>query len=190
MNKNILGTISISKKASKLLAGADVVFTGLEDNKARLVLVSNDCSPKTLKPIAQLAKTRGVAVMTIPCTKEELGSACAKSVCAVVAITDTGLATSIGKKLADTSKENEEISKVLNLKLKRKIEREERKSDPSKVREKKPKTSYQWSKEIKKEKEFAEKKAIKENANNSENSQEYTETPPANGVKWNKFNKK
>lgn len=139
MTKNILGTISICKKASKLIAGSDVVMNAIEDNKARLILVSSDCSQKTLKPILQEAKRNGVAVMTIPCTKEELGETIGKGVCAVVAVTDIGLANSLGKKLSQTSKENEETSKVLDLKLKRKLEREERKADPTRERIKKTK---------------------------------------------------
>ncbi|MFI3115988.1 MAG: ribosomal L7Ae/L30e/S12e/Gadd45 family protein [Clostridia bacterium] len=172
MIKNILGTISICKKASKLIAGSDVVLTAIEDNKARLILASSDCSQKTLKPILQVAKNNGVAVMIIPCTKEELGVACSKSVCAVVAITDIGLANSLGKKLSQTSKENEEVSKVLDLKLKRKMERVERNADPLRERVKKPrpkkeeKPSFKNTKEPRKESEekssFKNKKEHKE----------------------------
>lgn len=142
MNKNILGNISICKKASKLLVGSDVVFAGLEDNKVRLVLASNDCSPKTLKPIKSIAQSYGVVVMTTPFSKEELGVACGKSACAICGVTDIGLASSIGKKLAESSLQNQESSKVLDLKLKRKNERMERKLDPTQVRAKKTKVQY------------------------------------------------
>lgn len=146
MNKNILGTISICKKASKIECGADVVRTSIEDNRARLILYSNDCSPKTLKPIEGLAKTRGVVVLKTPHTSQELGTACGKAMCAVLAITDIGLAVSIGKKLADSSKENEEASKTLDLKLKRKIERGNNKTP----RAKKPKINIQQGDDFKK----------------------------------------
>ncbi|MFI3225937.1 MAG: ribosomal L7Ae/L30e/S12e/Gadd45 family protein [Clostridia bacterium] len=210
MNKNILGTISICKKASKLIAGADVVFAALEENKARLIVVSSDCSPKTIKPIVSLAQIRGVAVMTAPCTKEELGISCGKSVCAVVAITDIGLASSLGKKLATSSEKNEQVSQVLDLKLKRKIEREERKADPTQARVKKPKVEYHKDKDLRTENKeqkhkFDDKKPrydeIRKKARNDskktykkhddENSSlKYNDAPPTNGVKWSKFNNK
>lgn len=145
MNNNYLGTISMAKRASKIVIGADVTYEALEESYARLVLLASDCSKKSVKSVEVLAEALNIPVLTLPCDKEELGRELGKASVGIMAITDTGFASAIGKKLSQISTEYTETSEKLDLKLKRKLEREERKKDPTQARPKKEKQDYHFN---------------------------------------------
>lgn len=150
---NILGTLSICKKAGKLTVGADVTFDALEDYKARLLIFSSDCSPKTMKRFTDRAKNQGVPYLVLDVDKEEIGRSVSKASCSVCAVLDIGLANSIAKNMKNTSVDNLMVADKLEVKLKRKIEREHNKLDPNYVhREKKPEAEviFEKSSDIKK----------------------------------------
>lgn len=181
MNNKILGTLNISKKAGKLLMGADVCFTALEDNKARLVLISNDCSRNSVKRIIQMAEENGTPLVTLDFDKETLGKSLGKATVAIMAVTDTGLASSIGKNIAQLNPDKQAVSDTLDLKLKRQKERVQRKNDENaKPRPKKTKTQAMYVDDDKIDEKVLEQKLIRRedfHKKLAEKEQKAVETP-------------
>ena len=99
MKGNILGLLGICRKAGKLRLGFDPVAEGLGKD-VRLLLFSNDISPKTKERMLQKASG------SLPYSADELLAGLGKRV-AVLAVTDRGLADRI-KELHTTATENRE----------------------------------------------------------------------------------
>ena len=102
MKGNILGLLGICRKAGKLRLGFDPVAEGLGKD-VRLLLFSNDISPKTKERMLQKASGSPAASLTLPYSADELLAGLGKR----VAVTDRGLADRI-KELHTTATENRE----------------------------------------------------------------------------------
>ena len=105
MKGNILGLLGICRKAGKLRLGFDPVAEGLGKD-VRLLLFSNDISPKTKERMLQKASGSPAASLTLSYSADELLAGLGKRV-AVLAVTDRGLADRI-KELHTTATENRE----------------------------------------------------------------------------------
>lgn len=105
MKGNILGLLGICRKAGKLRLGFDPVAEGLGKD-VRLLLFSNDISPKTKERMLQKASESPAASLTLPYSADELLAGLGKRV-AVLAVTDRGLADRI-KELHTTATEKRE----------------------------------------------------------------------------------
>ncbi len=105
MKGNILGLLGICRKAGKLRLGFDPVVEGLGKD-VRLLLFSNDISPKTKERM--LTKASGLCAdwITLPYSADELCAGIGKRV-AVLAVIDRGLADRIAQ-LHTTATENRE----------------------------------------------------------------------------------
>ncbi len=91
---DVLGLLSISRKAGKAEIGELPVLTAVGNRKARLVLIASDASENTVFRISSaVGRTHIVSVRT-PYTKEELGAAFGRASCAVCAVCDVGLSVS------------------------------------------------------------------------------------------------
>ena len=71
MKGNILGLLGICRKAGKLRLGFDPVAEGLGKD-VRLLLFSNDISPKTKERMLQKASESPAASLTLPYSADEL----------------------------------------------------------------------------------------------------------------------
>lgn len=98
MDYNPLPTLGLAKKAGRLAIGDGAVEAALQNRTARLVLLASDVSDNTRHRAQRLAEYGKCPLLTLPYTKEALGNALGRAVCAVAAITDVGFAASIRKK--------------------------------------------------------------------------------------------
>ena len=105
MNHKLLGLLGICRKAGKLRLGFDPVAEGLGKD-VRLLLFSNDVSPKTKERMLHKASSFSTASLTLPYSADELFAGLGKRV-AVLAVTDRGLAGRIAQ-LHTTATENRE----------------------------------------------------------------------------------
>jgi ribosomal protein L7Ae-like RNA K-turn-binding protein len=97
---HILHLIGIAKKAGKLEVGEEPVGSAARGKNARLLLVAKDAAPATVRRTAHFAEAGSCLMLSLPADKAALGSAVGRSSCAMVAVTDIGLADAIAKKLA------------------------------------------------------------------------------------------
>lgn len=100
-----LGIIGIAFKAGRLAVGEEPVSEACRDHSARLVLVAADAAEKSAERAAKFAGNGKAPCVKAPCTKEELGHALGRKSCAMVALTDRGLAATLMTKLAQTDPE-------------------------------------------------------------------------------------
>lgn len=94
----IPNTVSLAKKAGKIVSGEEACKEAIRSGKAKLVILAEDVSANTFKSITNSAKTYNVKYILLG-TKEELGHAIGNSFNAVIAVCDTGFANSIERKI-------------------------------------------------------------------------------------------
>ena len=87
-------TVSLAKRAGKVVSGESAVKDAIRFKKAKLVLLSCDSSANTKKSILNSCTYYNVKCITAG-TMEELGHAIGNNFNAVIAICDTGFAKSI-----------------------------------------------------------------------------------------------
>ena len=94
---NFLG---MCKKAGALLTGEDGVGGAARQGKAALIMTASDTAHNTLKKAENLAQWNNAVLVSLPWNKDALGELLGKRVCAILAITDKGLASAFAEKLA------------------------------------------------------------------------------------------
>ena len=122
----ILSMIGICRKAGKIEAGEEPVDAAVRARDARLLLLAADAADNTARRCARFAEVGQCLWLRIPESKYELGRALGRGSCAVLAITDTGLALAVAQRLAehDPAKYDEAVAK-LQVKAQRARERQE-----------------------------------------------------------------
>ena len=95
MNDKFLTTLGLARRAGKLTYGNDMVMAAL--GATALLLISEDCAPRTQRNAERAAAEHGVPVVSVPFTKERLGSAIGTKPVCLVGVTDKGLTASLAK---------------------------------------------------------------------------------------------
>ncbi|MBQ9979929.1 MAG: ribosomal L7Ae/L30e/S12e/Gadd45 family protein [Oscillospiraceae bacterium] len=95
-----LSVLSIARKAGKLQPGEEAATSAARDKKARLILLASDTAENTASKMTFIAERFNCPIFTVAVTKEELGAAVGISRCAVLAVTDMGLAALTAERLA------------------------------------------------------------------------------------------
>ena len=99
MDNGLAGLIGLARKAGKVEVGEEPVSIAARTHKARLILFAADAAENTRRRGDSLAQTGNCPALTLPLTKAELGGAVGRESCAVLALTDVGLAAAVTKKL-------------------------------------------------------------------------------------------
>ncbi len=94
MNK-FLSTLGLARRAGKLTYGFDMVLSNL--HKTHLILLAEDCAPRTLRNIREAAEEFGVPMMNIPYTKESLGVSIGTKPVGIIGVADRGFSGSLTK---------------------------------------------------------------------------------------------
>ena len=113
-NDPVLRMLGLARRAGKLAYGDELVREVCFAHKARCVFLAGDAGASTAKKGAFYAEKANVPCVQLPHGKIELGTAVGKSGCAIVAVTDIGLASSAVEKLASEHEEYAEIAKLLS----------------------------------------------------------------------------
>ncbi|MCI2105920.1 MAG: 50S ribosomal protein L7 [Intestinimonas sp.] len=95
-----LHLIGIARKAGRLETGEEPVGAAARARHARLILLAADAADNSCRRATHFGMVGNVLVLQTPYTKAELGVASGRSSCAMMALTDAGLAASIVNKLA------------------------------------------------------------------------------------------
>lgn len=94
-----MGLLGIARKAGKTEVGEESVAAAAKGHKARLVLLASDAGERTRRHAENLSGEGNCPFLTVPLTKAELGGALGRGACAILALTDVGLASAAVKKL-------------------------------------------------------------------------------------------
>ena len=100
MHDPILHLLGLARKAGRLEIGEEPVGAVCRAHQARLVLLAADAAPNTRRRAAHFGQAGNVLFLDLPHTKFELGLVFGRSSCAMLALTDAGLAASLVEKLA------------------------------------------------------------------------------------------
>ena len=91
--------LGLIKAAGKLVTGEDTVRNTARDGKVKLVLLTQDAGSSAVHRGRQAGALCGVPVVTLPCSKRELGAALGLDVVSVAAVTDSGFVKSLLQKI-------------------------------------------------------------------------------------------
>ena len=125
MNK-LLNLIGLAKKAGKLELGEEPAGAAARAKHARLLLLASDAADNTRRRALHFGEAGECICLEIPAAKAELGRALGRTSCAVLAVTDTGLACAIAGKLAEEDEAHYgEAARRLAIKAQRAQERQQ-----------------------------------------------------------------
>lgn len=99
-NDPILHLLGLARKAGRLEIGEEPVGAACRARQARLVLLASDAAANTNRRAAHFGEAGNVLWLEVPFTKAELGFQLGRGSCAMLAITDAGLAAAVTEKLA------------------------------------------------------------------------------------------
>ena len=121
----ILSMLGICRKAGKIQPGEEPVDAAVRARDARLLLLAADAADNTARRCARFAEVGQCLWLRIPESKYELGRALGRGSCAILAITDTGLALAVAQRLAERDPEKYgEAAEKLAVKAQRARERQ------------------------------------------------------------------
>lgn len=95
-----LNLIGMAYRARKVVNGYDSVMACVTSSKAKIVIVSNDASSKTIEAFSKKCHFYNVPVCN-KFTTEELSKAVGKGLCKIIAIIDSGFVKSLDKLLSE-----------------------------------------------------------------------------------------
>ncbi len=95
-----LSLLGLALRGGNLAVGEAPVDEACRTGRAKLVLAAADAG-NSADRARRLAARAGVPFAALPRTKEQAGMALGRSSCAVLAVTDEGLAAAVRKRLAE-----------------------------------------------------------------------------------------
>ena len=95
-----LSFLGICRRAGKLLTGEDGVSGAARSGEAALIMTASDTASNTTKKALNLSEWGRAPHVRLPWDKDTLGELLNKRVCAILALTDRGLAAAFAEKLA------------------------------------------------------------------------------------------
>ena len=100
MSDHILHFLGLARRAGSLAIGEEPVGAAARAKDARLLMLASDAAANTVRRAKHFADAGACIDITLPYTKDELGSAVGRTSCAMLALTDVGFADALLKKLA------------------------------------------------------------------------------------------
>ena len=120
----VLSLLGLALRGGRLVMGEEPVEGIVRARDARVLLLAKDAADNTFRRCRHFADVGQCLWVTLPFTKDELGSAVGRSSVAIMAVTDVGLAHAIVQKLAsEDPKRYGETAERLELKARRAAER-------------------------------------------------------------------
>lgn len=97
---NILPLLGLALRGGNLAVGEEPVEAAARAKDARVLLLASDAAENTRRRVEHFAEAGQCLWLRLPFPKAELGRALGRTAVAVAAVTDTGLANALTKKLA------------------------------------------------------------------------------------------
>ena len=131
---NILHLLGLAMRAGRLEIGEEPVGAACRARSCRVILVARDAADNSFRRVRHFADAGQCLWLSVPYTKDELGAAVGRSVCAMTAVTDIGFANALVERLAKNDPERYGPSAE---KLRAKAEKAARRRKEQQVHEKK-----------------------------------------------------
>ncbi len=96
-----LSLLGLALRGGNLAVGEEPVAEACAAGRAKLVLTASDAAPNSADKAKRLAERSNVPCAVLPRTKAQTGFALGRSSCAVLAVTERGLAAAVEKRLAE-----------------------------------------------------------------------------------------
>ena len=97
---NAVTLLGLALRAGRLEVGEDCARDACKSKSCRLLVLAQDAAAGSVRRAASAAEEGQCLCVTVPYTREELGRAVGRELCAVAAVTDTGFGEALMKKLA------------------------------------------------------------------------------------------
>ena len=102
---SVLHLLGLAHRAGRLEVGEEPVGAACRARTCRLILVARDAADNSYRRVRHFADAGQCLWVSLPYSKEELGAAAGRSVCAMAALTDIGFAGAVAEKLAQADPE-------------------------------------------------------------------------------------
>ncbi len=119
MTDNTLNLLGLARRGGNLVMGEEPVSDVCQQHKARVVFLAKDAGDTICRRAARMAESGNAPLVTLPWSKAELGSALGRSTCALVALTDQGLASTVLTRLAQNDESLTELAHAMSEKTQR-----------------------------------------------------------------------
>lgn len=101
MTDKTLSLLGLALRGGSLAVGEAPVDAACRTGRAKLVLTAADAAGNSSDRAKRLAERAGVSYAVLPRTKEQVGVALGRSSCAVLAVTEAGMAAAVERRLAE-----------------------------------------------------------------------------------------
>lgn len=128
MTDNALGLLGLARRGGNLAMGEEPVSEACTLKKTRVVLLAADAGDTTRRRAARMAENGGAPLMELPWTKEEVGGQLGRASCALLAVTDQGLAAAFAQRMAQRDESLRPIAEALTAKNERRLSRRNKKT--------------------------------------------------------------
>lgn len=182
----LLSLLGLAKKAGRLELGEEPVGSAARVHGVRLLLLSSDAADNTARRARRFAQEGSCLLARLPADKASLGRATGRSSCAMLAVTDTGFAAAIAKKLSELDADAYgDLAQRLSVKAARAAERKDperrrrrekpRKSRPAVTAEKRREASERRNGELEKGKRAEQRNRSRAPAPQAKDRQKQTQ---------------
>ncbi len=105
MDDSVLRTLGIIRKSGHLAIGEETVSVACEKEKAKAVFLACDAAENTANRAFRLTQSCKIKLTVLPYSKHQIGLALGRDICAMIAVTDSGLTSLLMRKLEELNQE-------------------------------------------------------------------------------------
>ena len=99
---SIPSLLGLALRAGRLAVGEEPVGVACRCHKGYLLLLASDAADNTIRRALHFCQAGKTICLTLPLTKQELGSGLGRTSCAMAALTDVGFAAAVAQRLAQS----------------------------------------------------------------------------------------
>ena len=119
-----LRLLGIARKAGRVEVGEEPAGAACRARQAKLLLVAADAADNSVRRAAHFAEAGKVPWLRAPWDKGTMGGTVGRSACAMLALTDAGLAAALAEKLAQADPEAAAAAEELSGRAARALQRQ------------------------------------------------------------------
>ena len=126
----ILSLLGLARRGGNLAMGEEPVSDVCQQHKARVVFLANDAGETICRRAERMAEQGNAPLVTLPWNKAEVGFQLGRATCALLALTDQGLAATVISRLSETDESLKELAEAMTEKtVRQKLRREKKKQN-------------------------------------------------------------
>lgn len=127
VTEKALSLLGLARRGGNAALGEEPVSDACARHKARAVFLAADAGETIVRRAHRMTDEGNAPLITLPATKAEVGFALGRSTCAVLAVTDQGLACAVVNALAQEDGALKEIAEQMTAKTRRQMLRRDKK---------------------------------------------------------------